>query len=83
MGDTTLGSAVLDHDIIPARESGRFVLHAETDRGLRSVLNLLCSTAIPVLRLNCFGGALRTLANLRVCGPVCLHGETWLPSVLL
>ena len=30
-----------------------------------------------------FGGALRALASLGVCGPVCLHNETWLPSVLL
>ena len=83
--ETRLGrrSAVLDQNIFPAREIGRFGLHAETDRGLRSVLNLLCITAIPIYRLNCSGGVLRALASLRVCWPVCLHGETWLPSVLL
>ena len=27
--------------------------------------------------------AVAALASLGGCGPVCLHGETWLPSVLL
>ena len=66
-----------------AREIGRFGLHAETDRGLRSGLNFLCSTAIPMHRLNYSSGTLRALASLNVCGPVCLHGKTWLPSILL
>ena len=75
-------SAVFDHDVIPAREIGRFGHHAKTGRDLRPVLNTLRSTTIPVLHLNCCGGALLALASLRVCGPACLHGETWLPSVM-
>ena len=39
-------------------------------------------TAIPTLRLNCCRGALRALASLLACWHVCLHGKTWLPSVL-
>ena len=46
-------------------------------------LEHLCSTTIPMHRLKCSGGALRALASLRVCLPVCLHGETWLSSDLL
>ena len=59
-------------------EVGRFGLHAETDRGIPSVLNVLCSTAIAMHRLTCSTSALRALASLRVCFPACLHGETWL-----
>ena len=39
--------------------------------------------AIPMHRLNCFSGTLHALASLAVCWHVCLHGKTWLPSVLL
>ena len=39
-------------------------LHAESDRGLRSILNLvLGSTAIPTHRLYCCSGALRALLS--------------------
>ena len=34
-------------------------------------------------RLYCCSDALRALASLCVCGPVCLHGKTWMPSVML
>ena len=60
--------AVLDQNVFPTRESERFGHHAETSRDLRFALNTLCSTAISVLRLNCFGGALRSLASLNVWG---------------
>ena len=40
-------------------------------------------TAIPMHRLYCRSGALHGLASLGVCGPVCHHGKTWLPRVLL
>ena len=49
----------------------------------RAGLDLFCRTAIPMLGLNCTSGALRTLASLLVCCYVRLHGETWLPSVLI
>ena len=43
----------------------------------------VCGTDIPMHRLYCFSGALRALGSLGVCLPVCFHGKTWLPSVLL
>ena len=64
--------------------AGGFGLRAETGRvGLRAGIDPGCRAAILMHRLNCSGGALRALATLRVCVPVYLHGETWLPSLLL
>ena len=77
------GIAALDHDVTPARESGRFGLHAETGRvGVGAGCKPASRKAIPTHRLYCCSGALRALANLGVCGPVCLHGKTWLPSAM-
>ena len=84
--ETRLGrrSAVLDQNVFPARKMRRFVFCAESDRGLRSILNLLfSSTAIPTHRLYCCSGAPRAILSLSVCGLVCLHGKTWLPSIML
>ena len=62
----------------------RFGLHAETGRvGVWAGFNQACRKVIPPNRLSCCCGALRALASLRVCLPVCLHGETWLPSSML
>ena len=55
----------------------------EAGRTNRAGINPVCRTPIPMHRLNCCSGALRTLASLGVCLPVCLHGKTWLPSVVL
>ena len=49
---------------IPASESGRFGFHAEIGRADRTGLDPFCKTAIPMLGLNCSGGALRALASL-------------------
>ena len=74
-------SAALDHAIIPARESGRSGLHAETGRvGVWAGFKPACRKVIPTHCLYCCCRALRALASLNVCMPVCLHGETWLPS---
>ena len=82
--DSGAVSAALDQNVFPAREIGRFRFHAESDRGLRPILNLLfSSTAIPTHRLYCCSGALRALLSLGFCVPVCLHGKTWLPSAML
>ena len=63
---------------------GEREVHAETGRvGVWAGSNPACSKAIPMHRLYCRCGALRALASLRVCLPVCLHGETWLPSAML
>ena len=68
----------------PARESGRFGLHAETGRvGVWARFNPACRKTIPTHCLYCCCGALRALASLSVCLPVCLHGETCLPSSML
>ena len=81
---TRMGRAALDHDIIPARESGRFDLHAQTGRlGDWAGFNPACRKAIPTHCLHCCCGALRALASLSACLPVCLHGKTWLPSFML
>ena len=78
------GIAALDDDVIPSRESRRFGHHAEIGRvGHRAGINPASRKAIPMHRLYCCSDALRALANLCVCGPVCLHGKTWLPSVML
>ena len=45
-------------------------------------INPASRKAISVHRLYCFGDALRALASLHVCLPVCYHGKTWLPRVL-
>ena len=77
------GIAALDHDVIPARESGRFGLHAETGGvGVWAGFNPASRKAIPTHRVYCCSGALRALANLGVCGPACLYGKTWLPSAM-
>ena len=38
---------------------------------------------IPMHRLNCLSGAHRALVSHLVCLNICLHGRTWLPSVML
>ena len=83
---TRLGwrSAVLDQNVFPAREIGRFGVHAETDRGVVwARFNPASRKAIPPHRLYCCSGALRALSSLGVCMPVCLHSKTWLPSATL
>ena len=81
------GKAALDHDIIPVRESGRFGLHAETGRvGSWAGFNPACRKSIPTHCLSCCCGALSALASpiISVCLlPICLRGETWLPSSML
>ena len=75
------GIAALNYDVIPTRESGRFGHHAETGRvGLGAGINPASRKAIPMHRLYCCSGALRALTSLRVCGSICLHDKTWLPS---
>ena len=70
--------------IIPARESGRSGLHAESGRVSGwAGFNPACRKAIPTHCLYCCCGALRAPASLGACLSVCPHGETWLPSVLL
>ena len=58
---------------------------AETGRvGSWAGFNPACRKAILTHCLYCCCGALHALASLRsVCGPVCLHGKTWLPSSML
>ena len=43
----------------------------------------VCRTEMPMHRLYCFSSAFCALGSLGVCLPVCFHGKTWLPSVLL
>ena len=42
----------------------------------------VCRTEMPMHRL-CFSSAFRALGSLGVCLPVCFHGKTWFPNVLL
>ena len=64
------GFAALDHDIIPARESGRFGLHAETGRvGVWAGFNPASRKAIPTHRLYCCCGALVRWRVLVSAGP--------------
>ena len=69
-------STVLDFDVIPARESGRFGLHAEIGRVYRVGIDPVGRKAIPMHRLNCCSGALRALASLGVCLHVCQNCKT-------
>ena len=45
--------------------------------------NPACRKVIPTHRLYCCCCALRALASLSACLPVCLHGKTWPPSSML
>ena len=76
--ETRLGrrSAVLDQKVVVATRDGRrFDLYAESGRGgLRAEINPVSRKAIPMHRLYCCSGALRALASLGICLPVCLHG---------
>ena len=71
-----------DTNWVPQRRRFGAVI-TKSGRTHRVGINPVGRIAVPMHRLYCRSGALRVLASLRICLPVCHHGKTWLPSVRL